>query len=238
VERVAVITDIHANLPALEAVLAAIESTDVDAVYCGGDLVGYRPHPNEVCALIEERGIRRSTATTTTPSPAISRIAAAPTATATTASSANVRSSGRSPTPTGAPRTSWADSRSTSASTWAPTGYGSSMGRRAGSTSTCSPTSRPARSSGSRRGRTATCSSSVTPICPGWRGTRGAVVNCGSVGKPKDGDPRAAFALLALDEDQVVAEIERVDYDAGAVARQLAAAGLPGEYAEKLVLAA
>jgi diadenosine tetraphosphatase ApaH/serine/threonine PP2A family protein phosphatase len=63
-------------------------------------------------------------------------------------------------------------------------------------------------------------------------------VNCGSVGKPKDGDPRAAFALLALDEDQVVAEIERVEYDAGAVARQLAAAGLPGEYAEKLVLAA
>ena len=54
-ERVAVITDIHANLPALEAVLEAIESTDVDAVYCGGDLVGYGPHPNEVCALIEDR---------------------------------------------------------------------------------------------------------------------------------------------------------------------------------------
>ena len=57
VERVAVITDIHANLPALEAVLEAIEWTGVDAVYCGGDLVGYGPHPNEVCALIEERGI-------------------------------------------------------------------------------------------------------------------------------------------------------------------------------------
>ena len=56
-ERVAVVTDIHANLPALEAVLEAIESTDVDAVYCGGDLVGYGPHPNEVCALIEERAI-------------------------------------------------------------------------------------------------------------------------------------------------------------------------------------
>jgi Icc-related predicted phosphoesterase len=42
---VAVITDIHANLPALDAVLEAIEWTDVDAVYCGGDLVGYGPHP-------------------------------------------------------------------------------------------------------------------------------------------------------------------------------------------------
>jgi diadenosine tetraphosphatase ApaH/serine/threonine PP2A family protein phosphatase len=63
-------------------------------------------------------------------------------------------------------------------------------------------------------------------------------VNCGSGGKPKDGDPRAAFALLELDEDRVVADIERVEYDAEAVARQLAPAGLPGEYAEKLLLAA
>jgi hypothetical protein len=36
----------------------------------------------------------------------------------------------------------------------------------------------------------------------------------------------------------VVANIERVDYDAEAVGRELAAAGLPAEYAEKLVLAA
>ena len=56
-ERVAVITDVHANLPALEAVLTVIDETDVDAVYCGGDLVGYGPHPNEVCRLIEEREI-------------------------------------------------------------------------------------------------------------------------------------------------------------------------------------
>jgi hypothetical protein len=56
--RVAVITDIHGNLPALEASLAAIKAIGVDAVYCGGDLVGYGPHPNEVCRLIEERGIQ------------------------------------------------------------------------------------------------------------------------------------------------------------------------------------
>src|SRR6266849_10652746 len=56
-ESVAVITDIHGNLPALEASLREIERLGVDAVYCGGDLVGYGPHPNEVCALIQERGI-------------------------------------------------------------------------------------------------------------------------------------------------------------------------------------
>ena len=64
-------------------------------------------------------------------------------------------------------------------------------------------------------------------------------VNCGSVGKPKDGDPRAGFAILELDDaGQVHGSIERVPYDAEAVAREVAAAGLPGEYAEKLVAAA
>ena len=55
--RAAVITDIHGNLPALEASLQAIDAIGVDGLYCGGDLVGYGPHPNEVCALIKEREI-------------------------------------------------------------------------------------------------------------------------------------------------------------------------------------
>jgi predicted phosphodiesterase len=62
-------------------------------------------------------------------------------------------------------------------------------------------------------------------------------VNCGSVGKPKDGDPRAAFAVLAGEPDGVHAHIERVGYDADAVAREVAAVGLPDEFAEKLVRA-
>jgi hypothetical protein len=40
---VAVITDVHANLPALEAALARIEEFAVDKIYSGGDLVGYGP---------------------------------------------------------------------------------------------------------------------------------------------------------------------------------------------------
>jgi predicted phosphodiesterase len=46
--KYALISDIHANLPALEAVLAHIERLRVDAVYQLGDLVGYAPWPNEV----------------------------------------------------------------------------------------------------------------------------------------------------------------------------------------------
>ena len=56
-DRVAIFSDVHANLPALEAVLAEIDAAGIEAVYCGGDLVGYGPRPNEVCALIEQRAI-------------------------------------------------------------------------------------------------------------------------------------------------------------------------------------
>jgi diadenosine tetraphosphatase ApaH/serine/threonine PP2A family protein phosphatase len=53
--RVAVMSDIHANLPALEAVLAAIALESPDEVWCLGDLVGYGPHPNECVAAVEGR---------------------------------------------------------------------------------------------------------------------------------------------------------------------------------------
>jgi predicted phosphodiesterase len=54
----ALISDIHANLPALEAVLADIDARKgVGAAYHLGDLVGYAPWPNEVVDLIRTRGI-------------------------------------------------------------------------------------------------------------------------------------------------------------------------------------
>jgi len=56
--RIALLSDIHGNLPALEAVLAALDGPDRhDAIYHLGDLVGYAPWPNEVVALLRERGI-------------------------------------------------------------------------------------------------------------------------------------------------------------------------------------
>jgi len=56
--RYALISDIHANLPALEAVLADIDARPgVDATYHLGDLVGYAPWPNEVVALLRARAI-------------------------------------------------------------------------------------------------------------------------------------------------------------------------------------
>src|ERR1051325_4186855 len=56
--RYALISDIHANLPALEAVLAHISSREgIAATYHLGDLVGYAPWPDETVALLRTRGI-------------------------------------------------------------------------------------------------------------------------------------------------------------------------------------
>jgi predicted phosphodiesterase len=63
-------------------------------------------------------------------------------------------------------------------------------------------------------------------------------VNCGSVGKPKDGDPRGAFAVLRPAGATVDVTIERIEYDAEAVAAEVRAAGLPREFADKLLVAA
>ena len=55
--RLAFLSDIHSNLPALEAVLDDIASTGVDARYVLGDLVGYAPWPNEVLERLQVESI-------------------------------------------------------------------------------------------------------------------------------------------------------------------------------------
>lgn len=54
---IALFSDIHANLPALEACFKHLDSRRPDAVYCLGDLVGYNIWPNEVIREIRRRGI-------------------------------------------------------------------------------------------------------------------------------------------------------------------------------------
>ena len=53
--RVAVISDVHANRHALDAVLDDLEAERPDAVWCLGDTVGYGPRPNECCDIVRER---------------------------------------------------------------------------------------------------------------------------------------------------------------------------------------
>jgi len=55
--KLAIFSNIHGNLPALEAVLADITSQSVDAMYCLGDLVGYAAFPNRVIDRIHRERI-------------------------------------------------------------------------------------------------------------------------------------------------------------------------------------
>jgi putative phosphoesterase len=237
--RVAVITDIHANLPALEATLAAIDELGVDGLYCGGDLVGYGPHPDEVCALIEERRIPTIHGNYDY---AIGRELQ-------DCGCAYVTPHDRE---LGQRSVEWTlahtDARSKAFMRELPFDLRFDMGPVRVRLVHGSPRKvneylfedKPA-SLYERLARRAEAGVLVfghthRPWVRDHAGVR--FVNCGSVGKPKDGDPRAAFALLELVGDRVEVTIERVPYDAAAVAREVRAVGLPGELADKLVAAA
>src|SRR5689334_23366991 len=55
--RIAVFSDVHSNLHALEAVLAAIDALGIQEMVCCGDVVGYGAFPNECIELLRLRGI-------------------------------------------------------------------------------------------------------------------------------------------------------------------------------------
>jgi putative phosphoesterase len=239
-ERVAIITDIHGNLPALQAALARIGELGVQSVYCGGDLVGYGPHPNEVCALIEERAIPTIYGNYDY---AIARDQE-------DCGCAYVTAHDRE---LGQRSVDWTLAHTGRAAKdfmrGLPFDLRFSLGDRRVRLVHGSPRKvneylfedKPQRTF-ERIAALADCDVLVFGHThKPWIHTYGDVlfVNCGSVGKPKDGDPRAAFALLeAGPRGDVAASIERVPYDAQAVAGEVAAAGLPAEYADKLVAAA
>lgn len=54
--RYAILSDVHANLEALRAVLAQLDGEAIDELLCLGDLVGYHADPNDCIALLRERG--------------------------------------------------------------------------------------------------------------------------------------------------------------------------------------
>jgi predicted phosphodiesterase len=234
-----VITDIHANLPALHAALRRVDELAVDGLFCGGDLVGYGPHPNEVCALIAERGIPTIYGNYDY---AIAR---------------DLEDCGcayvtRHDRELGQRSVEWTLAHTDQASKdylrELPFDLRFDVGERSvhlvhGSPRKVNeylfeekPTRLYDRLAAAESGAALVFGHTHRP----WVREHGGVlfVNCGSVGKPKDGDPRAAFAVLEPDGASLRVSIERVAYDAQAVAREVAAAGLPAEYGERLVAAA
>ncbi|MEK6228288.1 MAG: metallophosphoesterase family protein [Actinomycetota bacterium] len=238
-DRVAVVTDIHGNAVALAAALERIESLGIEQIYCGGDLVGYGPRPDEVCREIEERRIPTIYGNYDY---AIGRDLE-------DCGCAYVTQHDRE---LGQQSVEWTlahtDERSKAFMRALPFDLRFELGTRRLRLVHGSPRKvneylfedKPARTF-ERIAAGADCDVLVFGHThKPWVAEYGGVlfVNCGSVGKPKDGDPRAAFAVLEAASTGTEVTIERVEYDAESVAREVAAAGLPGEYAEKLVLAA
>lgn len=67
-----------------------------------------------------------------------------------------------------------------------------------------------------------------------WNDRRGMVFNPGSVGQPRDGDRRASYAVLTVEEGDLGVQVRRVEYDYDTAAAKIRAAGLPEFFADRL----
>ena len=242
--RYAIISDIHANLPALEAVLADIASRrDVASTYHLGDLVGYAPWPDEVVRLLREKGI-----------PGVA--GNYDSTVATDYKHCGCRYEDPRQEELSHESFDWTRAK-VSAETKAFLGglpfridlrpLGGHVG---GPTAillhgnqtlntvyvtddrTDEFLAKMAASAGAKPGDVLCFGHTHLP----WHRVVGGVhfVNTGSVGRPKDGDPRAGYVLLDIKASGVEAEFTRVAYDVGKAARAIRDSTLPNEFAEFL----
>lgn len=68
-----------------------------------------------------------------------------------------------------------------------------------------------------------------------WQDNGRVVFNPGSVGQPRDGDPRASYAAVTVDGNETRVEIRRVKYDVEGAASKIRGAGLPDSHAQRLM---
>jgi predicted phosphodiesterase len=242
--KYALISDVHSNLPALEAVLEDIDRRDdVDAIYHLGDLVGYAPWPNEVVALLKERGITgiagNYDSTTATDYPHCGCKADSPRGeelshlsyewTREHVTAETKRFLGALPfrmdlRPRGGHKSRpqlvlvhgtptlntlyWTEDR--------PDSFASKM----------------AKAAGAREGDLIAFGHTHKPWDRLVEGVH--FVNTGSVGKPKDGDWRASYALVEADERIENVQFVRVEYDLERAVEGVLGSDLPDEFADQL----
>ena len=241
--RLALISDIHANLPALEAVLVDVDLRKPDAIYHLGDLVGYAPWPNEVVQLLMQRnmagvaGNYDSTVATDykhcgckyedARQEELSHVSYGWTREHVTSDTKrflgqlpfrlDVRPGGghlSGPAVIlvhGTPTLNtlyWTEDR--------PDDFCLKMAQHAGA----------------RPGDVIAFGHTHKPW---YRAVENFhFVNTGSVGRPKDGDRRASYVLLTLENNEVGVEIVRVEYDIERAVAGIRESGLPVEFAEHL----
>lgn len=234
--RVVIFGDIHANLPALEAVIADMDARRLAGRYCLGDLVGYGTFPNEVITRIREmnvptlmgnydQGVGNDSddcgcAYTNPVSEALGKRSIAWTNAHTSADYKTYlrQLPAHIPLQLGDLRVLLV--------------HGSP--RRVNEyLFEDRPDSSFERLLDAVESDVLVCGHTHLPyhkVLPSGR----QVVNAGSVGKPKDGDPRACYVVLSAEGAQLSVEFIRVPYDVEKTARAIEASDMPHEYAQML----
>ena len=225
-KRLAVISDVHANLEALEAVLADAQGFDF---ICLGDLVDYGANPNEVVEIVRRRGIRTVM--------------------------------GNHDWAAASGDTSLFNARAAMSSIWTRAHLTS---QNLEFVRTLSPEFRTPFevaeayfTHGSPDDRlweyvdprthsdlfdyyllrlgVGVLGLGHTHVPYVWREKGSVVFNPGSVGQPRDGDPRASYAILSVEEQGVRVDIRRAQYDVQKAASKIREAGLPESHASRLL---
>ena len=214
--RVGVISDVHANRLALEAVLS--ELSDVDALVCAGDVVGYNPWPADCIDAVQELDVPTVMGNHDRAVATGRRFRGNSMADAGVRYAREVLDDDRLEWLGGLPSERTAvDGRMKIVH-----GHPEDPDRY----------TYPERFSANLLGEEEILVLGHTHVQHHERYEEGIVLNPGSVGQPRDGDPRAAYAVVDVDAMDV--EERRVEYDIGRVIEAIEEAGLPRRTGERL----
>jgi diadenosine tetraphosphatase ApaH/serine/threonine PP2A family protein phosphatase len=235
-----VISDVHSNLPALETVLGAVDAAGVEQLWCLGDVVGYGAQPDACTALIREHsdaclvGNHDLGVLDSLDISSFSDAAAAAVKWTRENAAAETFEFLRGLKPAGSRDGIGMFHASPRDPIWeyvlsvdqAEAGLDAQQERIGliGHSHISLFFTRPR--AGQAHGAQAGDGALLTLESGSW------LVNPGSVGQPRDGDPRAAW--LELDTDEWTGRFHRVEYDIAAAAEAIVAAGLPSPLAERL----
>jgi diadenosine tetraphosphatase ApaH/serine/threonine PP2A family protein phosphatase len=241
--RVAVFSDVHSNQPALETLLEGIEASGVEELWCLGDVVGYGAQPDACAELVRERcdvclaGNHDRAVLGGLDVSSFSDTAAAAVEWTRENASAGTLDFLRGLEPAGAREGIGLFHASPSNPIWE---YVLSIDQAEAELNALEERiglighshislffTRPeGAAAGEAQGAQAGDGALLDLGSGAW------LLNPGSVGQPRDGDPRAAW--LELDTEELTARFHRVPYDIATAAETILAAGLPSQLAERL----
>lgn len=232
--RIALLSDIHANLPALEAVIAHGEGKEIDKIWNLGDSVGYGAFPDEVVQLLRQESILsilgdydrkalkankkgKKSIKTKHPQKRLAFIWA------------NRHLSARSRKYL----RSLPEKRQIKESGWDMLLIHGSPASRKEHLEPDTPESRLKELSKIASAQIVICGHSHQPFLRHVDQVR--FINPGSVGRPDDGDPRASYAILELRQEWMWVDHYRVDYDVVSAVQAIRKNNLPEEFAQMLI---